>query len=85
MVSRNKIRSNRLNEFAISTEGIATALKDSASALSTAKNDFYEAAALVTAGNTIVQDPSKVGAGKIMPEHMVTCGFIYKPVSSYIS
>lgn len=51
------------NAYAISTDGIATALKDSASALSTAQNDFYEAAALITAGNTIAQNPSKVGAG----------------------
>lgn len=51
------------NAYAISTDGIATALKDSASALSTAQNDFYEAAALITAGNTIVQNPGKVGAG----------------------
>lgn len=51
------------NAYAISTDGIATALKDSASALSTAQNDFYEAAALITAGNTVVQNPGKVGAG----------------------
>lgn len=51
------------NNFAISTDGIATALKESASALKTAHNDFYEAAALVTAANTVVQDPNKVGAG----------------------
>lgn len=51
------------NNFAISTDGLATALKDSASSLQTAQNDFYESAALVTAANTVVQDPSKVGAG----------------------
>ena len=51
------------NEFAISTDGVATALKDSASALKTAQNDFYEASSLVTAANTVVQDPAKVGAG----------------------
>lgn len=51
------------NNFAISTDGLATALKDSASSLQTAQNDFYEAAALTTAANTVVQDPAKVGAG----------------------
>jgi len=51
------------NNFAISTDGLATALKDSASSLQTAQNDFYESAALVTAANTVVQDPAKVGAG----------------------
>ena len=51
------------NNFAISTDGLATALQNSASALTTAKNDFFEAAALTTAANTVVQDPDKVGAG----------------------
>ena len=55
--------SNRTNNFAISTDGLATALQNSASALTTAQNDFYEAAALTTAANTVVQDPDKVGAG----------------------
>lgn len=63
------------NNYAISTDGLATALKDSASALRTANNDFNEAAALTTAANTVVQDPSKVGAGKLMPEHIVICGY----------
>ncbi len=31
--------------------------------MQTAGNDYYESAALVTSANTIVQDPSKVGAG----------------------
>ena len=51
------------NNFAISTDGLATALQNSASALTTAKNDFFESAALTTAANTVVQDPDKVGAG----------------------
>lgn len=51
------------NNFAISTDGLATALQNSASALKTAQNDFFEAAALTTAANTVVQDPNKVGAG----------------------
>ena len=51
------------NNYSISTDGLATALKDSASALVTANNDLNEAVSLTTAGNTITQDPSKVGAG----------------------
>lgn len=49
------------NDFPISTQGLATALQDGAASLTTAGNNFYEAAALVTAGNRITQDPSKVG------------------------
>lgn len=56
---------NKLNEignnYSISTDGIATALQDSASALVTASNDIDEAIALITAGNAVVQDPDKVG------------------------
>lgn len=51
------------NKYSISTDGLATALKDSASALVTANNDLNEAVSLTTAGNAITQDPSKVGAG----------------------
>lgn len=51
------------NEYSIATDGIATALQDSASALVTANNDLSQATALITAGNAVVQDPSKVGAG----------------------
>lgn len=50
------------NNFAISTDGLATALQRSASALTTAGNDINEAMALVTAGNAVVQDPDSVGA-----------------------
>lgn len=49
------------DEYAISTDGLATALQDSASALTTANNDMDEAAALIAAGNTVTQDPSKTG------------------------
>lgn len=63
------------NNFAISTDGLATALQNSASALKTAGNDINEAIALTTAGNQVVQDPNKVGAGKLMPEHIVICGY----------
>ena len=51
------------NNFAISTDGLATALQRSASALKTAGNDMDEAIALVTAGNQVVQNPDSVGAG----------------------
>lgn len=65
------------NLYSISTDGIATALQDSASALTTAGNTLDEAIALVTAGNAIVQDPNSVGSGKLMPEHIVICGCLF--------
>ena len=65
------------NNFAISTDGLATALQNSASALKTAGNDINESIALATAANAVVQDPNKVGAGKLMPEHIVICGYLY--------
>ena len=82
------------NNYSISTDGLATALKDSASALVTANNDLNEAVALTTAGNAITQNPASVGAGlrtislrlvgKItMPKYTVMYrNFI--PVSNYI-
>ena len=51
------------NNYSISTDGLATALQRSASALRTAGNDMDEAVALVTAGNAVVQNPDSVGAG----------------------
>ena len=51
------------NNFAISTDGLATALQNSASALKTAKNDIDESIALATAANAVVQDPDSVGSG----------------------
>lgn len=51
------------NEYSISTDGIATALQNSASALVTANNDLNSAVSLIVAGNAITQDPSKTGAG----------------------
>lgn len=73
---------NRLNQigndFSISTDGLATALQDSASSLLTSGNDIDEAISLITAGNAVTQDPAKVGAGKIMPEYMVTYRFYQK-------
>ena len=51
------------NNFAISTDGLASALQKSASALTTAGNDIDEAIALATAANQVVQDPDSVGSG----------------------
>lgn len=50
------------NNFAISSDGIATALQDSASALMTANNSYEEAVALIAAANRVVQDPNSVGS-----------------------
>lgn len=52
-----------MNNFAISTDGIAAALQTSGSALRAAGNDFDKSVALVTAANSVVQDPTQVGAG----------------------
>ena len=49
------------NDFAISTDGIATALKDSAAALTTAGNSIDESVALVTAANQTLQSPATAG------------------------
>lgn len=50
------------NNFAVSSDGIATALKDSASSLVAANNTYEEAVALVASANKVVQDPGSVGA-----------------------
>lgn len=50
-----------MNNFAISSEGLGEALTRSASGLAAANNTFEESAALVTAMNSTVQDPQKVG------------------------
>lgn len=62
MVSRACLESNSLNNFSISTDGLASALQRSASALKTAGNDIDESIGLITAGNQVVQDPESVGA-----------------------
>lgn len=49
------------NNYSISTEGLATALQSAAGTLVTAGNSIDESIALITAGNQVVQDPSKVG------------------------
>lgn len=50
------------NNFAVSSDGIATALQDSASALMTANNSYQESVALIAAANRVVQDPNSVGS-----------------------
>lgn len=49
------------NNFAISSSGIGEALQRSASALAEAGNTLEESIGLVTAMNTVVQDPDSVG------------------------
>jgi TP901 family phage tail tape measure protein len=50
------------NNYAVSSDGIATALQDSASSLMAANNSYQEAVALVAAANKVVQDPNSVGS-----------------------
>ena len=56
-----KAESNRMNNFALSNEDIMTALKNSSASMAAANNTFEETVALITAGQEIVQDASKVG------------------------
>ena len=49
------------NNFAISSGGIGEALERSASSMKAAGNSLDETIALVTAANTVVQDPASVG------------------------
>lgn len=49
------------NNFAISSAGVGEAMKRSAAALSAAGNDINETIGLITAANTVVQDPDVVG------------------------
>ena len=51
------------NNYSIATDGLATALQDSASVLTQSGNDLNQALALITAGNRIVQNPTSVGKG----------------------
>lgn len=50
-----------MNNFAISSVGIGDALTRSAASLSAANNTMEESIALITAMNTTLQDPEKVG------------------------
>lgn len=49
------------NNFAISSEGIGTALQKSASSLSAANNTLEESIALATGMNAVIQNPETVG------------------------
>ena len=59
------------NNFAISSKGVGEALLRSASALQAGGNTIDESIALITAANTVIQDPEKVG--KVMPNGTVMC------------
>lgn len=50
------------NNFAISSDGIATALQDSASSLMAAGNNLEQSVAMIAAANKVLQDPNSVGA-----------------------
>ena len=54
-------KSNSLNNFAITSAGIGDALQRSASALYAAGNTIDESIALVTAANSVIQNPEQVG------------------------
>ncbi len=49
------------NNFAISSKGVGDALLNSASAMAAANNTLDESIALITAANSVVQNPEKVG------------------------
>jgi hypothetical protein len=53
------------NRYAISSGGIGEALQRSASSMAAANNSLDETIALITAANTVVQDPEAVG--RFMP------------------
>ena len=50
------------NNYAVSSDGLATALQDSASALMEGGNNLEQSVALVAAANKVVQDPNSVGS-----------------------
>lgn len=74
------------NNFSVSTDDLATGLKNAAAVLATQGNDIDQALALLTAGNAVTQDISKTSAGirtislriagKMLPERMVTYGYV---------
>ena len=49
------------NNFAISSEGIGVALQKSASSLASANNNLEESIAMITAMNSVIQNPEVVG------------------------
>lgn len=50
------------NNYAVSSDGLATALQDSASSLMAAGNTLEQSVAMVAAANKVLQDPSSVGS-----------------------
>lgn len=50
------------NNYAVSSDGLATALQDSASSLMEAGNNLEQSVALIAAANKVVQDPNSVGS-----------------------
>ena len=50
------------NNYAVSSDGLAVALQDSASALMEAGNNLEQSVALVASANKVVQDPNSVGS-----------------------
>ena len=56
-----KAESNRMNNFALSNADVMTALKNSSASMAAANATFEETVALITAGQEIAQDSSKVG------------------------
>ena len=53
--------SNSLNNFAITSAGIGDAMQRSASALKEGGNTIDESIALITAANSVIQNPEQVG------------------------
>lgn len=51
-----------MNNYAVSSDGIATALQDSASALMESGNSLEQSVALIAAANKVLQDPNSVGS-----------------------
>ena len=51
------------NNYSIATDGLASALQRSAAVLKTQGNNLDQAIALITAGNSIIQNPEMVAAG----------------------
>lgn len=73
------------NNFAITSEGIGTALQKSASTLVAAGNSLDQAIALVTAGNSVLQDESMVGSGlKVIGMRLRGHFYNFPPVKKFI-
>lgn len=62
MVSSRKVKVTvPLNNYAVSTNGLAEALQTSASALKVSGNSLDESIAMIATSNSVLQDPSRVG------------------------